>query len=71
MEQQKRSHIIRKDNRFKIARKAAGLTQKEMSERYGIPVRTIQGWEGETRIPPQWAEDLLFADLKRLAASRA
>ena len=32
-------------NKIKHCRKLAGLTQKEMSARTGIPKRTIENWE--------------------------
>lgn len=39
-----------------------GLTQTGLSKRYGIPLRTVQGWAGETRTPPLWLR-LMLADL--------
>jgi len=30
---------------FEIARRSAGLTRKELSERSGIPLRTIEAYE--------------------------
>lgn len=53
-------------NRIREARKAAGLTQKQMSEKMGIPKRTIENWEGGTRKCPEWAERLIVAELKRI-----
>ena len=41
---------------------AMGLTQTALSKRYGIPLRTVQGWAGETRTPPLWLR-LILADL--------
>lgn len=41
---------------------AMGLTQTALSKRYGIPLRTVQGWAGETRTPPPWLR-LMLADL--------
>lgn len=37
-----------------------GLTQKEFSNRYGIPVRTLQDWETGRRTPPEYLPPLLF-----------
>lgn len=42
--------------KLKAARKAAGLTQKELSERTGISYRSIQSWEAGTR--PQTLESV-------------
>lgn len=46
------------------ARKAAGLTQKGMSDLLGIPKRTIEGWEEGTRKPPEWIERLVIEKLE-------
>lgn len=46
------------------ARKAAGLTQQQMSDLLGIPKRTIESWEAGVRVPPEWAEKLVLEKLK-------
>lgn len=38
-------------NKIKELRLAAGLTQLALSEKSGIPYRTIQSWEEGTRRP--------------------
>lgn len=45
--------------RAKAIRKASGLTQAAFSERYGIPKRTIENWEGGQRNAPEYVLDLL------------
>ena len=50
--------------RIKQARLKAGLTQKELCDRYGIPVRSFQGWEGGTRTPPEYVLEFLLRCLK-------
>ena len=40
-------------------RQELGMTQGEFSSRYKIPFRTIQNWETEQRIPPEYIVDLL------------
>lgn len=47
---------------FKALLVELGLTQTGLSKRYGIPLRTVQGWAGETRTPPLWLR-LMLADL--------
>lgn len=47
---------------FKALLSELGLTQTGLSKRYGIPLRTVQGWAGETRTPPLWLR-LMLADL--------
>lgn len=49
---------------IKEARTKAGLTQKEMSELFGIPKRTIENWEEGKSRPPEWAVPLLIAKLR-------
>lgn len=51
-------------------RKAAGLTQKEMSDIFEIPKRTIENWEQGSREPAPWAEKLVVAELKRMVAAK-
>jgi|GEM_PF-339648 len=50
---------------IKEARLNAGLTQKSMSEMFGIPKRTIGSWEDGSRNCPDWAKRLLIAELQR------
>lgn len=45
------------------ARQEAGLTQKEVFELIGVPVRTLQNWEAGIRICPQYVENLLIEKL--------
>lgn len=53
---------------LKEARLSANLTQDAMSEKLGIPKRTIQDWESGKRKPPEYVERLVIAELKRLQA---
>lgn len=52
--------------KIKEARKAAGLTQQQMSDEMGIPKRTIENWEAGSRSCPEWTEKLVVAELKRI-----
>lgn len=52
--------------KIKEARKAAGLTQKQMSDEMGIPRRTIENWEAGKNKCPEWAERLVVAELYRI-----
>lgn len=45
---------------IKEARTQAKLTQMQLSERYGIPVRTLQDWESGRRTPPEYVVTLLL-----------
>lgn len=55
---------------IKTARKAAGLTQQEMSDRLGIPKRSIESWEGGQRKPTPWAERLIIEKLLLIAKGK-
>lgn len=52
--------------KIKEARKAAGLTQQQMSDEMGIPKRTIENWEAGSRSCPEWTEKLIVAELERI-----
>lgn len=50
---------------IKDARKKVGWTQKQLSERLGIPHRTIQSWEGNQRSCPPYVERLVVEEILR------
>lgn len=52
------------ENKIKTARLAAGMTQAEMSEKYGIPIDTIKAWDCGRSYPQEWAETLLLEKLQ-------
>lgn len=56
------------DSKIKDARLHAGLNRQQMHRILGIPVRTIENWEGGQRKCPEWAEQLIVAELNRIAA---
>lgn len=49
------------------ARKAAGLSQQDVTDALGIPKRTLQDWESGRRTPPGWAEALVVEKLGKIA----
>jgi len=51
-------------NKYREARKAAGLTQKEMADLLGIPKRTIGNWETEVNTPAEWVWRLVEEKLE-------
>lgn len=51
---------------IKEYRQAAGLTQKEFSEIFKIPLDTVKSWDSGKRKPPEWAEILIKEKLKTL-----
>lgn len=57
-------------SKIKEARQKAGLTQKQMSEMFGIPKITIESWDRGVRTPPKWSEKLLIKELERIAAEK-
>lgn len=48
---------------IKEARTACGLTQRQMSGLFEIPLRTIESWESESRTPPPYVEKLIVEKL--------
>lgn len=44
---------------FKELRKESGMKQKEFSEYFGIPLRTIENWERGENKCPQYLLDLM------------
>ncbi len=54
-------------NKIKHCRKLAGLTQKEMSARTGIPKRTIENWEQGKNSCPDWLANLVIEKIKTIS----
>lgn len=44
---------------IRALRRSTGLTQKNFSGRYGIPMRTYQAWENGEATPPEYVIQLL------------
>lgn len=51
---------------IKEYRKAAGLTQKQFSELFEIPIDTVKKWDSGQRKPPDWVERLIIKELERM-----
>jgi transcriptional regulator with XRE-family HTH domain len=49
--------------KFKAARKAAGLTQQGMEDQMQIPRRTVQDWEKGIMTPPPYVQALVLEKL--------
>lgn len=54
-------------DKFKAARKVAGLTQEACAARIGVPVRTIENWEAGSRTPPDYVQRLVLEEMARIA----
>lgn len=50
---------------FKELRKASGMTQKQFSEYFGIPLRSIENWETGARNCNQYLIDLMQYKLQK------
>lgn len=48
---------------IKELRTTTGMTQKEFSEYFGIPIRTLQKWETGERTPPDYVVSLIERNL--------
>lgn len=44
-------------------RQSAGLTQKQLSDLLGIPIRTIEDWDSGRRKPPEYVTALIIFKL--------
>ena len=55
---------------LKSARKAAGLTQKNMAATMLIPIRTIEDWERGQSAPAVYIQVLVLNELNRIANSK-
>ncbi len=42
-----------------------GISQTELSKRFGIPLRTVQDWYAERRTPPSYVVNMLLELLLR------
>lgn len=47
-----------------IERRAAGLTQQQLADLLGVPLRTIQHWESGTRTPSEYVLQLVLEKLR-------
>lgn len=55
---------------LKAAKKAAGLTQAQMSELMEIPKRTIEDWERGIYIPPEYVQRFVLKELEKIASKK-
>jgi len=51
---------------LKTVRENIGLTQEQVSELTGVPVKTLRNWEQEIRKPSDWTMDLVVDRLLRI-----
>jgi DNA-binding XRE family transcriptional regulator len=56
--------------KFKAARKAAGLTQQGMEDQMQIPRRTVQDWEKGIMTPPPYVQALVLEKLEGMRAPK-
>lgn len=42
-----------------------GISQTELSRKYGIPLRTVQDWYAERRTPPAYVVNMMQELLRR------
>ena len=47
------------NERIRSIREKTGLNRREFSDKYGIPVRTLEEWEAGRRTPPEYVVRLL------------
>lgn len=51
---------------IKKYREDAGLTQKQFSELFEIPIDVVKSWDSGRRKPPKWAEKLIIEKLSTM-----
>lgn len=51
---------------IKDARKAAGITRRELSDRLKIPYNTLMNWENGLRGCPDYFETYIIGELKKI-----
>ena len=56
---------------LKAAKKAAGMTQVQMSEQMEIPKRTIEDWERGINVPPEYIQRFVLKELTEIAQKKA
>lgn len=52
---------------IKEYRKKIGMTQKQFSDLFEIPIDVVKSWDSGRRNPPDWAEKLILEKLKRIS----
>ncbi len=57
-------------SKIRETRKKLNFTQQKVSDIIGVPIRTLQDWEGERRKPPQYVESLIIEKLERISEER-
>lgn len=62
--------VATKPDTIKQARERSGLTQKQMSEKFEIPVRTIGSWEDGSRKCPVYVKNLIIQALSQEIKSK-
>lgn len=55
---------------IKEKRQQAGLTQKEFSDLFEIPLDTVKNWDSGRRKPQEWAKKLIIEKLDKIIKSR-
>ena len=48
------------DNIIKSIREALQVSQSQFSERFNIPVKTVQSWESGIRKPPAYVPEMML-----------
>ena len=63
-------HVQRLDGDCRMSIKeeriSSGLTQKEFSDMFEIPIDVVKSWDSGRRKPPTWAEKLIIEKLNSM-----
>lgn len=59
------------ESKIKETREGLGFTRKEIHEAFGIPMRTLLGYENGERKPAPWVENMLIKSIIELGKKKA
>jgi hypothetical protein len=65
------ARVVIMNEGIKQARINIGLTQDEVSNLIGMPIKTLRNWEQQVRKPSQWAVDLIIDRILREKAEQS
>lgn len=56
---------------FRKLREASGMNQTEFAQYFGIPLRTVQNWNGDVRKCPEYLLELMRYKLEKESLLRS
>lgn len=50
---------------LRTVRETFNVTTREIAEKCGVPVRTVESWMNGRTLPPEWSARLFLLELRR------